>query len=292
MKKALEIIEDTFLSKKFRSDQPQLFILGLPRTGTTLVYQYIVHRLRVAYFTNGVGDYPSSPCLITWLQHTLYGDYTSDFQSNYGKVSGKSAPREAGSFWARFFGYHDYVKFDDLSTEKNEQLIRIIHYVQKIYGDRPFINKNVKHILRLDALKNIFPNAFFLNVTRNLEDVALSLLQARYKLLDDPEGWWSVRPPAYPSIKDLPKYEQIALQVTLLEKKLNDDLSEIESQRVITVDYKNFCENPEALIYHLKTRIGEIEEKNIPVDRFTISVNEAKNDEEKMLLKYLNDVKS
>ena len=57
----LYLIERALLAVTSRSEGSQLFILGPPRTGTTLIYQYIAHRLNVAYFTNGVGRYPLAP---------------------------------------------------------------------------------------------------------------------------------------------------------------------------------------------------------------------------------------
>jgi hypothetical protein len=50
----LRAAERMFVSHSRPVSAPRLFILGLPRWGTTLVYQYIVHRLKVALLTNGV----------------------------------------------------------------------------------------------------------------------------------------------------------------------------------------------------------------------------------------------
>ena len=103
------LVERLLLNKRYQCSSPQLFIMGLPRSGTTLVYQYIVHRLNVAYFTHGVGKYPDAPCITTWIQHKVHGQYQSAFKSNYGKESGAVAPREAGGWWCRVFDVNNYV---------------------------------------------------------------------------------------------------------------------------------------------------------------------------------------
>ena len=243
------IVERCLMKKRYQCTAPQLFIMGLPRSGTTLIYQYIVHRLHVAYFTNGVGRFPSAPCITTFLQHKVYGQYISDFQSNYGKVLGPVAPREAGGFWCRFFDIDNYMAFDDLSEHDVCILKNTIACVQHIFERKPFINKNVKHLLRIDALSKIFPNSQFLIVKRDIADVAISLLRGRYKNLSDPRQWWSVRPPDYEKLKNFPIVEQIFYQCISLKQKMEQDISNLPKKRIIRIHYKNFCDNPEDLIH-------------------------------------------
>jgi len=286
----LYLLEQLVLVCDYHSDKPQLFILGLPRTGTTLVYQYIVHRLHVAYFTNGVGRYFQSPCLTTFFQHRLHGDYRSDFKSSYGKVIGPVAPREAGSFWGRFFGIEDYIRYEDVMTKDVKTLRNTIACVQKIFGDAPFVNKNVKHMLRIDAISKIFPNSYFLVVERDLKDVALSVLRGRYKNLPDPKEWWSVKPPNYQGLKDLPLAEQAAQQLSALREKMESDFSHIPSSKVARVGYKQFCQEPETLIRTLQAVFGDIPYRNDPVSSFDIVTNEPETAEEKQLMELTNNV--
>ena len=280
----LGIIEKIILLKRFESSQPQLFILGLPRSGTTIVYQYIVHRLKVAYFTNGVGRYSLSPCLVTFFQNRIYGKYKSDFKSNYGKVAGPIAPREAGGFWGRFFGIEGYVRYRDVNTNHINKLQNTIACIQHIFADKPFVNKNVKHMLRIDALGKIFPNSFFLVVDRHLNDVALSNIRGRYKLLKDPKEWWSAKPPNYEKLKDLPVAEQVACQLIELKKKMEGDLSELSHKRIIRVKYEEFCQDPEYLTKKLENVFVSLDYRNEAKLFFEQSMNQAQTQEEKVLI--------
>lgn len=266
------------------SSHPLLFILGLPRTGTTLVYQYVVHRLQVAYFTNGVGRYYLAPCIATWLQTALNSEYESDFASEYGSVSGPLAPHEAGRFWGRFFGFEDYVSSEHVSPPSRRTLRRTIACVQRLFGNPLFVNKNVKHILRIPALDAIFSNAFFLRVERDHEDVALSLLRARYANLENPSDWWSARPPNHQDLQNLPRDEQIARQVEALDRKLETDLSKIHPDQVLRIDYQAFCNDPDALIRTIRSRIQPTEFRNAKRERFPPSTNSARTQEEKRLV--------
>jgi hypothetical protein len=288
----LGLIEKLILRKHFRSKQPQVFILGLPRSGTTLTYQYVVHRLNLSYFTNGVGKYYLSPCLITYCQSKLFGDYYSDFKSNYGKVSGAAAPREAGSFWNRFFGSDDYILYKELKQKDVCILKNTIACIQNIYDDLPFVNKNVKHMLRIEALSKIFPNSYFLIVKRSLEHVAISMVRGRYSNLADPNQWWSVKPPNYEKICDLPIYEQIGLQIVSLQEKLDSDLENLPEQRILYVSYEEFCNHPEGLIDKLAQVMHEISFKNSAKDRFEISLNTPQNSEERSLVDLIRHASS
>lgn len=280
-------IEKIIELKRFESFQPQLFILGLPRSGTTLIYQYIVHRLNVAYFTHGVGRYYYSPSLVTFFQNKIYGHYQSDFRSSYGKIAGPVSPREAGAFWGRFFGLERYVCYEEVSAKDIGALQNTIACIQHIFGDKPFVNKNVKHMLRIDALSKIFPNSYFLIVERNLKDVALSNIRAKYNVIKRPQEWWSVKPLDYESIKNLPAASQVACQLTALRRKIKTDISHVPRHRVIKIRYEDFCINPEHLIDSLKSPFTSAGYRNKERASFAPSSNCPRNHEEKELIKLL-----
>lgn len=268
---------------------PQLFILGLPRTGTTLVYQYIVHRLGVAYFTNGCGRYHRSPCLVTRIQRALHGEYVSDFESEYGKVEGPVAPREAGSVWARFFGYEPYVEAGDVAPGDRETLRRTVRCVERTFDGAPFVNKNVKHMLRIPALADVFPRGRFLVVERSRSDAALSVLRGRYRRVGDPERWWSVRPPDYEEIRRLGPVEQVARQLDSLERKLDADLRGLAPDRVLRCRYEAFCRDPEEVARVVRNALDGPGHRNPPVSSFPVSRNEPRTDEERELVERVAD---
>lgn len=278
-----EIMEKLLLPDVKTLKAPQIFIFGLPRSGTTLIYQYIVHRLQVAYFTNGVGYFPVAPCLVTRVQHFFYGRYESDFKSRFGKNLGPVAPREAGGFWNRFLGVDNYVKYDSLPEEDRQTLIRTVGCVQHVFGGLPFVNKNVKHLLRVDALSKLFPDYFFLIVERSFTDVGISLLRARHEILSDPNEWWSVKPPDYGQLKNLPIVQQIAHQVLSLKKKMEQDLSLCVPHRVLRIHYDEFCADPEQLILRLEKQFGMQQTGKPAVQSFKVSRHEPHNTEEQEL---------
>jgi len=286
-----ELVEKFILQKEYKPLGVQLFILGLPRSGTTLIYQYIVSRLKVAYFTNSVGYFPGAPCITTFVEHKVFGQYRSDFKSHYGKVIGPAAPREAGGFWIRFFDMNEYVNFNDLNEKDVYYLRNIIALISRIFGGAPFVNKNVKHLLRINALSNIFPESLFLVVERDMEDVALSILRGRYENLSDITQWWSVRPPNYTTLKNLPVIEQVAHQCTSLQSRMEKDLEHLPGKRVIRIRYEDFCKNPEWLIDRLTSNINAKKTDVSAQTSFNINHNEAQTPEEFVLGSIVKNLK-
>lgn len=284
-------LEKLILLKTWSTDQPQLFILGLPRSGTTLVYQYIVHRLDVAYFTHGDGLYHTFPLTASLLTRLIRGSYQSDFTSDYGKSKGPVAPHEAGGFWNRHLGADDYIQFDAINEKSRQRLRQTVFALQTLSGGKPFVNKNVKHLLRIDALSQLFPQALFLIVERDLNDVALSILRGRYKNLRDASQWWSVRPPDYQAIKDLQPAEQVARQVISLNQRLASDLKQINQERILRVSYEDFCIHPDMLINLLETPLAEHERRNSPKPAFDMVHNEPRTPEENRLIEELSHAK-
>ena len=281
-------LERACLLGRWRCDAPVLFVLGLPRSGTTLVSQYLVHRAHVAYFTQGVGERPGAPALTSAAQRFLAGPYVSDFRSEHGKVRGAAAPREAGAVWMRFFPRDDYVSAGDVSPARAEVLRRTVAATQRLFGGLPFVNKNVKHLLRIPALASILPHAHFLVVRRDERDVALSILRARRKQAD-PGAWWSVRPPDYARLAKRPLVEQVAGQVVGLRARLARDLAALDPARVTWLDYEAFCARPESLLERLDAAGVALRCSGSEVDAFTPVRHRARDADERDLLEQLPD---
>lgn len=278
----------SFFNKNIKS--PQIFIIGLPRSGATLIYQYIIHRLHVAYFTNGAGNRPYIPCLTIFFQKTFRKPYVSDFKSNYGRIAGPMAPREAGRIWSKFFEPDKYEDFDNISENKRKRLLNLISCVQKVFGDVPFVNKNVRNALHIDALAKIFPKSQFLVVERNIEDVALSILRARKLTHGDYNIWFSVKPRNYEQIKNLSIPDQIYHQIKDITECINQSIKHLQPTRVNKIQYEDFCRNPEIVIDLYKDIFKDVKEKNPPISHFLSKKQHPNTNLEKALIQKIKDL--
>ncbi len=139
-------------------------------------------------------------------------------------------------------------------------------------------------MLRINAISKIFPNAYFLVIERDLTEVGLSVIRGRYRLLQDPKQWWSVKPLNYADLKSLPIAEQIAYQLVSLNKKMQEDFSKIAEGKVLKIHYSNFCNDPESLINTLLPVLGAVSFKNPAIPSFTQSKKEPETAEEERLI--------
>lgn len=291
--KTCSILELVFESMiKTSNDNGQLFIVGLPRSGATLIYQYIVHRLHVAYFTNGAGNNPLYPLLTTAIQKFFRKPYKSDFKSNYGRISGPMAPREAGKIWGRFFLPDKFQQGKDISEAQKNRLYKTVVVIQELFGGATFVNKNVRNSLHMEALADIFPYSKFLIVERDIMDIGISILRARKLTHGDYNLWFSVRPRNYESIKNLSIPEQIYHQIKDIRECIKESANKIGSIRVKKINYENFCEKPEIVIDMFSDLFKDVKEKNPPVPHFISKKQHPNTPLEKELTKYLEKLKS
>ena len=272
-----------------RNQQPgtQLFILGLPRSGTTLIYQYIIYRLQAAYFTNSIRYSFLWPCLGTSLDVKGNISYRSDFKNHYGTVKGRMAPHEGGEFWNRFFDKESYQEYSDISDDTKNHLRKTICCMQQIFGTPLFINKNIKHLLRIDILAQVFEDSYFLVVERDLDDVALSLLRSRKKLFGTYGHWFSVRPDNFEDLVDLDPAEQVAKQVNRLSARLTSDLDKLDPSRVIKISYSDFCSHPDLVLERLPFLHDKTAYNNAPVKGFDVTRSAPENEIEKQTIQLL-----
>lgn len=282
-----DALERLALSLHWTLERPVVFVLGVPRSGTTLVYQYLAHRLELAYWTSGVDRNPRAPVVTTFLEKRQ-GPYRSDFRSQPGGAEDAGAPREADSVWARFFDSERPARYEDLAPGDAGRLRNLVAATQHVFGGAPFASKSARHMLRIDALAKVFPEALFLVVRRRMQDAALSILRARLASRD-PKRWWSVRPPDWERLLARPIEEQVAAQVRGLRRQLGVDLSAVARERVLQLDYERFCRAPDAALGPLRRMLGALGERNGPAGPFAAVHHVPADARERRLLELLAD---
>lgn len=248
----LSKLENYYLTHNTESlEFPPIFIIGPPRSGTTLLYQLMVYSFEMAYFTNMAARFREAPVLATRLQlHSYQGrqDQKPSFKSDYGRTKGKLAPHEAGWFWNRWFptewneGYN-YTREGYLSEHDKFLMYQSVRGIEQAF-EAPFINKNVKHSVRIRVLLEVFPKALFIQMKRNPFDNANSILKGRKERNENINDWWSVMPKEISYLKDKDYLEQICGQVFYIEKHIEEDITKVSKERLYVVRYDELCTNP------------------------------------------------
>ena len=235
--------------------EPIIFIIGPPRSGTTLVYQLLCHSLGLPCLTN----YDVKRPYMTVFRAAFSSLFSKPSQSNrayssiYGKTEGNYGPNEAGQFWYRWFKA-------EFSGEKNDNwrnanskasLINGVTAVAKLKGGR-VVFKNVYHSMRLDELNSTFPDSLYVVVNRPTIDIAQSILNARDNCPNGRKRWWSVPVGSVDTLEKLSWSDQIIKQVEVVYERITKFQRKNLESRFFNVDYDGLCESPLKVIKELE----------------------------------------
>jgi hypothetical protein len=228
-----------------RLERAPVFVLSLPRSGSTLFYLLLVQRFRVAYVSNLMAAFAASPVTIAKLARPLGGlDPPSQLDSHYGATRGWRAPNQGWRLWNRWLPEElDYIDPAQLAESTIDEMRATVHGLQRCI-DAPFVNKWQRHVPRLRALAAAFPEALFVNLTRDPVMVAQSILAGRRQFLGDETAWLSARPRNYALIRDGDPVDQVCRQVVSLERDIDDDIASIGAERFMNASYEALCADP------------------------------------------------
>lgn len=263
------------------SPYPVILIVGCARSGTTLLLQWLASLGKFGYPTNFIARFFKAPVVGALLQEILFNKQFKhpieladlspaevEFSSKLGKTSGVLSPSEFFYFWRRFFPnwwpQPLAAEMKDLSAGRAlaAETMAVMNVLQK-----PWAMKGLLLQYDLDFLDRLFPKAVFLHVNRTPLYNMQSLLQSREKLFGNRDEWYSVRPPEYDWLKDLSVYDQVAGQVHFTRLHLERQLSEIDKDRKLSIDYEAFCADPEAVCNMLQDRLRQ-QGNPIPAERY------------------------
>ncbi|MDC0936374.1 sulfotransferase [Pirellulales bacterium] len=221
---------------------PPIFVIGPPRSGTTLIYQALVRRFALSYFCNIAARFRQSPAVVTRLVSSVrLIEPPPQFESYYGETRNWHGPNQGQGIWARWFGdVQAYTGKNGVSGTALREMSGTVALVERSFGV-PFVNKSIGHAVRLQALNAAFPDAIYLRVERNPLDVARSILRGREEYFGDRKHWFSVRPKEYDQIKDHSPIDQICEQIYYIHQNIDSDAAAIGLERFCTVRYEDFC---------------------------------------------------
>lgn len=261
-------------SKKSSHYSP-VFILGLPRSGTTVLYQYLSDFFNVTYFNNLVNLGRENIHFALSISKRIFNNNPHYvYRSEFGDTSGGGliAPSEAGPLWYKWFPKNvTDVTSDTLSWSKKENLSLTIYSILEKY-QRPLLIKNLYMLQRLKVIKELFPDAKYIYMKRDPLYIAQSLYIARMKNVKNPSGeWWSVTFPGYESLLDMPLESQVAHQVKELDKRILDELKDVNEENVMQVSYEDI--NPEIFEEQFGNFIRAEKRRNFSPERINFKPN-------------------
>lgn len=245
----LPLLQNILLTKtKFAIEQyPPIFIIGAPRTGSTYLFQMLASYFQFAYLNNLSSIIFKTPSLAIYINKLLGINNFANKTSEYGFTPGLFSPSEGGPVFNYWFG-----TLEGAGNIKNrEHIARTeIRTISSIM-EAPFLAKNLNNSMRIPLIIRTFPNACFIHIKRNPIYVTQSLILARRRLFGDQSKWFGPTPPEKKELEVLSPFEQVVLQVKLIEECIDKDIAQLDIKRVIEVNYEDLCDSKEAVLRNI-----------------------------------------
>ncbi len=300
--KSLRIIEKSLrnkYSKGMNIDKtPCVFILGSPRTGSTLFYQFLINHFQFYYPTNLFNDiYFKAPVTGVLFEQESHERNCVEYISNYGKTKKIFDPSEASNFFNIWFGgtHPSEIYSKNVIPEMEKVMLKTFAAIHRI-TKYPLLFKNAWNCFRIKSLAHLFPMSYFIWIRRDIAQAARSDLEARAKH-GSYEKWNSASPGNYLEIQKKPYWEQVVEQQYEYGKRIASDFSNYCSTRSIQIWYEDLCMEPKKVLADLdkffqirninvKRSEPEIEFSTIPRTHLLES-----DEEGSLIMSYLQSIK-
>jgi LPS sulfotransferase NodH len=259
-----------------------VFVVGLPRSGTTLLTQVLAYCLDAGYVNNFAARFWLAPVHGLRLSRLIAGDAEPvSFESDYARTRSLNDIHEFGYFWRHWLNKQS---FEDVvhAAEREDGIdwagLRLtLANVQHELG-KPLVAKNMLGAYHMPRLRRELGPVVWVYVERDLLDVCVSILDARRKYYDDPRTWWSYVPVEYPQLKDRDEWEQVAGQVHYLREYLERGLGEVGEDGVVRVTYEQLARSPASVLEAVAARAGA-GIAQAPPDSFPFRTHEGRDEE-------------
>ncbi len=291
----LEPIEKELVSTFTEPKKPVIFILGAPRSATTLLYQLIAESGYFGYISNYLARFWKAPYYGA-LQEKAFEVRTSppmSFKSNYGRTSGWNEPHHFSYFWQRWF------QFDE-NHQMPKEIIKKINlkfFKQEIAAlesvfTLPMAFRSLYCNLQISFLKKALNKAKFIVCLRNPLYQAQSILLGRKAFCGNTKEWFSLKPQEYFELKKRNDYEQVTGQIFYILKTIEDSLKNVRQSDYVIIQLEKLVENPQQQMNRIIELIDENEisrklEEEIPAGFQNRNEQKLDDTEWELLKKYV-----
>jgi hypothetical protein len=237
------LIEKSKAKIKTDKEIPIIFVVGIQRTGSTLVSQFIEKTF--SFFP--IGNFNTIFKRSTYYLHKRIASFykpNSSYKNFYGISKGLFSVGDSYEVWDKWFGKNHYVLPSVINDNKLDNLADYFSSLYKAYN-RPILTKNNRNSLLIPIFRKVFKNGFYIVVKRDPVAVIKSTLKASNDFFGKDKMLWGL----YPNNEfDTDNYENLTeaatVQFLMLDKLLNNQINDLNKDSYLIVDYDEFCENP------------------------------------------------
>ena len=227
-----------------------VFVIGPPRSGTTLVYQLLQRVMGLRAWTNRDAHLYTAPYLA--FARRAPQDLPSAFSSVHGRTDAPNDVHEAASLWYRWFDRTQSPWGQTLDPRATQSLRTELRWCARLAG-QSIVWKNTYNSARVAALAAALPEAVFVVVERDVFATASSILNARAH--DDASGWWSLPVPGADALLAQPPARQAIAQVVRTYHGIDASIAGLR-RAPIRVRYEALCRDPATTLGELQRQLA------------------------------------
>ncbi len=224
------------------SIQNDIFIIGAPRSGTTILSQFIAATMEVGYVNNLMASFWRSPVFGALLSKKLITNREIGQSSNFGQTNSVSDLHEFGGFWREALSYENM----DQKASHNiswKNLTYKLEQISTVMG-KPMLYKVFHLYWHLSEFHSLKPNSKWLWIERDIESNANSLLNLREVRTGSRNNWISAKPLVCSQFVNESAETQVVSQVIAINRWIESELSKINNASWLKVNYEQFTQNP------------------------------------------------
>ncbi len=234
--------------------QPPTFLIGAARSGTSFLYKGLCLHPDAAYFNNYLRRLPTHP-FVSVTNHIAR--HTPEHRRQVWFSGGSNAYVYAGARKLRdrmypmpvegepvfaACGIPDSVSSDTVSMDAARKLRTAVHGTVRWGGGTHFINKRIANVRRIPLLATAFPNARFVDITRDGRAVAVSL--SRVDWWEDSIVWWYGGTPKAWREDGRDPWELCARNWVEEVRAIDSGIEELNPKQVLRLTYEEFTAEP------------------------------------------------
>lgn len=242
-------------------EHPFIFVIGLPRSGTTLISQLLAYSFDAGYINNLIARFWLAPVHGIRLSKSVLGKSEKrSFQSDYARTSGIAEIHEFGYFWRDLLNketMEDIIHVKEREKDINWQRVKRTLANMQHEFDKPMVFKNIFGSYHLQRMREALGKTIYVFIERDPLDTAVSILDARRKYYEDLNTWWSYTPVEYDQLKDLDYWQQIAGQVFYLQRFYENEINQSCRDITVRVSYNEMCAGPAGVLNKIQSLCRE-----------------------------------